>query len=174
MIMDTVVAPSWEGMLSIQTPGDSKPIPAAALATLFRLEAKQNIRGKLVSTNRRRTIVRPLCECRRRVAGRLATMVSWTVFDNETTVHGNHRGAIVVWKCRGCILDGVVAPSWACCWSPCDDGFVDGFWPQNDGSWKSSWHYHGVEASWMMSWHRRGRVASCPATAVLWKPSWSP
>ena len=37
IIVDTVVGLSWEGMLSIQTPGDSKPIPVAALATLFRL-----------------------------------------------------------------------------------------------------------------------------------------
>ena len=64
---------------------------------------------------------------RGRAAGRLATTVSWTVFDNKTTVRGNRRGAIVAWKCRGCIVDGVVAPSWACCWSPCHDGFVDGF-----------------------------------------------
>ena len=43
-------------------------------------------RRKLVSTNRRRTIVRPSWECRGRVVGRLATTVSWTVFDNKTTV----------------------------------------------------------------------------------------
>ena len=91
------------------------------------LGAAAHTRRKLVSTNRRGTVVRPSWECRGRVPDRLATTVSWTVFDNKTTVRGHRRGAIVVWKCRGCIVDGVVAPSWACCWSPCHDGFVDGF-----------------------------------------------
>ena len=35
-----------------------------------------------------------------RPAGRLATTVSWTVFDNKMTVCGNRRGTIVAWKCR--------------------------------------------------------------------------
>ena len=104
---------------------------------------------------------------RGRPAGRLATTVSWTIFDNKTTVRGNRRDAIGVWKCRGCIVDGVVALLWACCWSPCHDGFMETVVAM-------SWRGSVVDALWMMLWHRPGRVAGCPATTVLWKPSWHP
>ena len=46
-------------------------------------------------------VVEPSWNRRGRAAGRLATTVSWTVFDNKTTVRGNRRGTIVAWKCRG-------------------------------------------------------------------------
>ena len=115
------------------------------------VEVSTSTRRKLVSTNRRGTVVRPSWECRRSVmggflvtlprrfcgrflttkrqfvetvvtlswcgsvvdaswmaswhrrgrpAGRIATMVSRTVFDNKMTVLGNRRGTIMAWKCR--------------------------------------------------------------------------
>ena len=106
-------------------------------------------------------------QCLQRVAGGLATTVSWTIFDNKTTVRGNHRDAIGVWKCRGCIVDGVVALLCACCWSPYHNGFVETVVAM-------LWRGSVVDALWMMLWHRPGRVAGYPTTTVLWKPSWHP
>ena len=74
---------------------------------------------------------------------------------------------VVALSWRGSVVDGVVALLWACCWSPCHDGFVE-------TAVAMSWRGSVVDALWMMFWHRPGRVAGCPATTVLWKPSWYP
>ena len=74
---------------------------------------------------------------------------------------------VVALSRRANVVDGVVALLWACCWSPCHDGFVETVVAM-------SWRGSVVDALWMMLWHRPGRVAGCPATTVLWKPSWYP
>ena len=84
-------------------------------------------RRKLISTNRRGTVVRPSWECRGSVIGGFLIALPRRFCGWFLTIKRRFVETVVALSWRGSVVDASWMASWACCWSPCHDGFVDGF-----------------------------------------------
>ena len=128
-------------------------------------------RRKLVSTNRRGTVMRPSWECRRSVVGGFLIALPRRFRGRFLTIKRRFVETVVALSWRGSGVDA----SWTASWHR--RGRAAGRLATTV-SWKPSfamsWRGSVVDALWMMLWDFPGRVASCPAMTVLWKPSWHP